>query len=179
MVAAATTRARPASPGLPVSPTFNKPRRPIGTYLLIGIPALLLVTFAWQIASMALHTEVAVRQATSVGQVTLEPDPAGSRVDFVLVDRVGQETTFSGDVVLKLREPDGTYWQTRRTVSATDFQPLPDGSYLAGRSGLSIVIPAGDWARAPRRGGSTSVSIEVAPDDGTTAFSTVSAQRFP
>src|SRR5438067_3838930 len=173
MVAAATTRARPASPGLPVSPTFNKPRRPMGTYLLIGIPALLLVTFLWQVASSTFHTEVAVRQATSVGQVTLESDPAGSRVDFVLVDRVGQETTFSGDVLLKVREPDGTYWQTRRTVSATDFQPLPDGSYLAGRSGLSIVIPGSDWAGAPRRGGSSSVSIDVTPDDGSRGFSTV------
>src|SRR5579862_2274304 len=106
MVAAASARIRPAAVGV-----AGRPRRPWGTYVLIAIPLVLAATFVWQIASSMFHTEIVVRQAVSVGQVTLEPDPAGSRVDFVVVDRVGQETTTSGDVSVRVREPDGTIWQ--------------------------------------------------------------------
>jgi hypothetical protein len=135
--------------------------------------------FLWQIGSGFIHTDVVVRQAVAVGRVSLESDPAGSRVDIVVVDRVGQETTVNGTLGVKLREPDGTLWQTTRTVSANDFQPLPDGGLLAGRSGYSVIVPASDWARAPRRGGSATVSITVQPSGDGPAFSTVAEERFP
>jgi hypothetical protein len=55
---------------------------------------------------------------------------------------------------------------------------LPDGGLLAGRTGYSVVIPASDWLRAPRRGGSATVSVSIQPTDGT-PFSTVAEERFP
>jgi hypothetical protein len=145
---------------------------------MIGIPVLLGLTFLWQIASTMLHTEIAVRDAVTVSRVSLEADPLGSRIDLVLVDRVGQETTVNGDLSVKLREPDGTVWQSTRHVTASDFKPLSEGGLLAGRMGYSVVIPASDWIRAPRRGGSASVAVNVQPVEGA-AFSTVSEERFP
>jgi hypothetical protein len=179
MVAAAATRARTPAANQPVAPAVNTPRRSAGTWVIIGVPVLLVLTFVWQIGSGFMHTEIAVRQAISVGRVSLEADPAGSRIDFVVVDRVGQETTVNGTVNVKLREPDGTLWQTSRTVSGDDFKPLPDGSLLAGRPGMSVIIPAADWVRPPRRGGSATVSIDVQPSDDGPAFSTVAEERFP
>jgi hypothetical protein len=172
-MAAASARVRPALPG-----AASKPRRPLGTYVLIAVPLVLAATLLWQVASSMFHTEAVIRQATTVGQVTLEPDPTGTRIDFVLVDRVGQETTLSGSIDLRLRAPDGGVWQTTRDVSATDFQPLPDTSLLAGRLGYSVLIPASDWVRQPRRGGLATVSISVTPSDGA-SFSIDSQQRFP
>jgi hypothetical protein len=148
------------------------------TVVLIALPALLLLSFAWQIGSTLLHTEIAVRDAVSVARVSLEADPLGSRIDFVVVDRGGQATTLTGDILLKLREPDGTVWQTSKVVTPADFGPLPDGGLLAGRVGYSVVVPASDWLRAPRRGGSATVSVNVQPTDGT-PFSTVAEERFP
>jgi hypothetical protein len=145
---------------------------------MIGVPVLLAVTFIWQIASSVVHTEIAVRDAVAVSRVSLESDPLGSRIDMVLVDRVGKDTTVSGDLNVKLREPDGSVWQTTRHVTAADFGAVIDGGLLAGRIGYSLVIPASDWMRAPRRGGSATVSVSVQPTDGT-AFSTVSEERFP
>ena len=55
---------------------------------------------------------------------------------------------------------------------------MPEGGLLAGRVGYSVVVPATDWLRAPRRGGSATVSINVQPADGT-PFSTVAEERFP
>jgi hypothetical protein len=175
MVAAATPRPRSIAP----APIAHKPRRNMGTLVLIAIPAVLALTMVWQVASSMFHTEVAVRQAVAVGQVTLEGDPAGSRVDFVVVDRVGKETTFTGDVTVRLREPDGTVWQTTRTLSAGDFLTLPDTSLLSGRLGYSVLVPASDWARAPRRGGLATVSVTVNPSDDSPSFSTDSQQLFP
>jgi hypothetical protein len=91
---------------------------------------------------------------------------------------VGQETTVSGDLNVKLREPDGTVWQTTRSVTAADFRTLPEGGLLAGRTGYSVLIPASDWLRAPRRGGSATVSLGIQPTEGA-AFSTVAEERFP
>jgi hypothetical protein len=97
---------------------------------------------------------------------------------MVLVDRVGQQTTANGDIIIQLREPDGTVWQSTRSITAADFVPLHEGGLLAGRIGYSVLIPASDWLRAPRHGGAATVSVNVAPTDGT-AFSTVAEERFP
>jgi hypothetical protein len=139
----------------------------------------LAATFLWQLSSGLFHTDAAVRQAVAVGQVTLEPDPAGTRVDFVLVDRVGQETTFTGNVNVSVRDPDGAVWQTNRSLTAGDFQTLPDDSLLAGRTGYSVVVNARDWARPPRHGGLANISISATLSDDGPTISTQSQQRFP
>jgi hypothetical protein len=147
-------------------------------WVLVGVPILLLTLFVWQIISPMLRTEIAVRDAVGFSRVSLEADPAGSRVDFAVVDRVGRETTVTGDVNIKLREPDGTLWQTTRSVTAANFVTLPEGGLLAGRTGYSVVIPSTDWLRAPRRGGAATVSVSIQPIDGA-LFSTVAEERFP
>ena len=175
MVAAAIA-SRPLSQPAP-GPLRRSPRS-IGTWVIIGVPILLGIVFVWQLASSLLHTEIAVRSAVAVSRVSLEADPAGSRIDLVTVDRVGQETTFNGDLTIKLREPDGTVWQTSRSITAADFVTLQNGGLLAGRMGYSVVIPSTDWMRAPRRGGAATVSVDVVPTEGA-AFSTVAEERFP
>jgi hypothetical protein len=150
-----------------------------GSYLFIAIPLVLAATLIWQVASGMLHTEAAVRQAVAFGQVTLEPDPSGTRIDFVLVDRVGQETTFTGNLNVTLRDPDGAVWQTTRDVSPGDFQTLPTDSLLAGRNGYTLVVNARDWARPPRRGGLATISISATPSDDRPPISTQSQQLFP
>jgi hypothetical protein len=155
----------------------RKSRISAGTAVIIGVPILLLLMVVWQIASSVLHTEIAVRDAVAVSRVSLEADPIGTRVDLVLVDRVGQETTVNGNLNVKLREPDGTVWQTTRAVSAADFTPI-NGGLLSGRLGYSVAVPASDWLRAPRRGGSASVTVSVEPAEGS-AFTTVAEERFP
>ena len=181
MVAAAAT-ARPHAPISTGSSSFNlsvrRARRSAGTWVMIAVPILLLALFAWQLLSPLLRTEIAVRGAVGFSRVSLEADPSGSRIDFAVVDRVGQETTVIGDVNIKLREPDGTVWQTTRSLTAADFRVLPEGGLLAGRTGYSVVIPASDWLRAPRRGGSATVSVSIQPTDGV-PFSTVAEERFP
>jgi len=180
MVAVATVRPHtPLSSGSSnLNVSMRRARRSLGSWVMIGVPILLVALFAWQIVSPMLRTDVAVRGAVGFSRVSLEADPAGSRIDFAVVDRVGQETTVTGDVNIKLREPDGTVWQTTRSVTASDFRTLPDGGLLAGRTGYSVVIPASDWLRAPRRGGSATVALSVQPTDGT-PFSTVAEERFP
>jgi hypothetical protein len=173
MVAAAVTP-RPRTTNAPETTD----RRSAATWVIIGLPIMLLALFVWQVGSSMVHTEIVLRDAVAVSRVSLEPDPLGSRIDFVLVDRIGQETTVNGDLNIKLREPDGTVWQTTRTVSPADFMPLPGGGLLAGRIGYSLVIPSSDWLRAPRHGGAATVSVSVVPNDGT-AFSTVAEERFP
>jgi len=173
MVAAAiNSRPHASTPPEPII------RRSAGTWVIIGVPVMLLLLFVWQIGSSMLRTEIAVRDAVAVSRVSLEADPAGSRIDFVLVDRIGQDTTVNGDLNIKLREPDGSVWQMNRKVSAADFVLLPGGGLLTGRLGYSVVIPPSDWLRAPRRGGSASVSVSVVPAEGA-AFSTVAEERFP
>jgi hypothetical protein len=175
MVAAANI-ARPRSSGSSV--TRKGPRVSAATAVMIGVPVILLLTFVWQIGSSMLHTEIAVRDAVAVSRVSLEPDVNGSRIDLVLVDRVGQDTTVRGNLNVKLREPDGTVWQTTRAVTAADFVPINGSGLLNGRLGYTVLVPASDWLRAPRRGGSATVSVGVEPTDGT-AFSTVAEERFP
>jgi hypothetical protein len=180
VVTAANTRARTSAPINTIAPAPTERRFAFrGSYLFIVIPLVLAATLIWQVASSTFHTEAAVRQAVAVGQVTLEPDPAGTRVDFVLVDRVGQETTFTGNVNVTLRDPDGAVWQTTRSLSPGDFQPLPDDSLLAGRTGYTVLVNVRDWARPPRRGGLATISISATPNDDGPAFSTQSQQRFP
>ena len=178
MVAAAATRTRPVIPTPPPPGPVVQRRRPTAAWVAVGIAVLVVATFVWQIASPYIHTEVAVRGAAAVGRVSLESDPIGSRIDLVVVDRVGGETTVAGTLDVSLREPDGTLWKTSRAVSASDFQLLPQGSLLAGRAGLSIYVPASDWARPPRQGGASTVSVMIKPNDGP-AFSTVAEERFP
>lgn len=159
-------------------PKLKNARRSFGVWVMIGVPLLLALTLVWQLVSGVLRTEISARDPVAVSRVSLEPDAAGSRVDFVLVDRGGETTTVNGEVRVKLREPDGTLWQTARAVKSSDFTPLPEGSLLAGRVGYSVVVPASDWLRAPRRGGSATVSISVAPSGGA-PISTVAEERFP
>ena len=149
-----------------------------GVLVMIGVPVLLVLTLAWQFGSNMLHNEIAVRDAVAVSSVSLEADPVGSRIDLVLVDRVGQDTSMSGNLTVKLREPDGTLWQTTRAVSNGDFIPISDGGLLNGRTGYTVMVPATDWLRAPRRGGAATVTVTVEPNNGV-AFSTVIEQRFP
>ena len=188
MVAAAiSTRARAAAGnggagvGQSQGQGPNVTRRSRGsaaTWVIVGVPVLLALSLAWQIGSGFMRTEIAVRDAVAVSRVSLEADPLGSRIDFVVVDRSGQETPLNADITIKLREPDGTVWQTVRSVTAADFGPLPDGGLLTGRVGYSVVVPATDWLRAPRRGGSATVSINVQPTEGR-PFATVAEERFP
>jgi hypothetical protein len=174
MVAAAIN----SRPHVSTPPEPTTGRRSAGTWVIIGVPVLLLMLCVWQVGSSMLRTEIAIRDAVAVSRVSLEADPAGSRIDFVLVDRIGQETTVTGDLNIKLREPDGSVWQMNRKVSAADFAVLPSGGLLTGRMGYSVVIPPSDWLRAPRRGGSATVSVSVVPADGA-PFSTVAEERFP
>jgi hypothetical protein len=174
MVAAANT----SRPRYSSSASARKPRISAGMLVMIAVPVLLVLTLAWQFGSSMLHNEIAVRDAVAVSRVSLEADPAGSRIDLVLVDRVGQDTAVSGNLNVKLREPDGTLWQTTRAVSSGDFTPLTDGGLLNGRLGYTLVVPATDWLRAPRRGGAATVTVTVEPNNGAT-FSTVAEERFP
>jgi len=161
------------------APALPEPRRrSFGTWVIIGIPVLLALVFAWPFASNLLRTESVGRSAVSISRVSLEADPLGSRIDLVLVDRVGRDTTVAGGMNIKLREPDGTVWQTTRGVTPADFMPIQAGALLSGRVGYSVVIPTTDWLRSPRRGGSATVSVSVVPTDGL-AFSTVAEERFP
>jgi hypothetical protein len=178
MPATASLRSRSPAP-IPTIGSRQQNRRSKGLYVLIAVPLVLAVTFLWQVGSTVFHTEAVVRQAVAVGQVALEPDPSGTRVDFVLVDRYGQETTFTGNLNVSLREPDGAVWQTTRSLSPSDFQPLSDDSLLAGRTGYTVFVNARDWARPPRRGGLATVSITATPGDDSQAFSTQAQQRFP
>jgi hypothetical protein len=178
---AATVPTQPYLSGLPSPPVsaFRKRmRRSLGSWVIFGVPLFLLAVFAWQVAASNVHTDVAARDAVGISRVSLEADRVGSRIDMVLVDRVGQQTTVTGDINIQLREPDGTVWQSTRSISPADFVLLPGGGLLAGRMGYSVVIPASDWLRAPRRGGAASVSVSVSPTDGT-AFATVAEERFP
>jgi hypothetical protein len=174
MIAASTAAAARTK----TTPRTAKTPRPFGTWVMVGVPLLLGLLFVWQIGSRLIKTEIIVHTAVAVSRVTLEADPLGSRVDLVVVDRGGADTTFSGDLIVKVREPDGTVWQTTRTVSAADFSRVPASRLLAGRVAYSVVVPAADWARAPRHGGSATVSINVVPSDGD-PFSTVAEERFP
>ena len=161
-----------------LSAPIRRSRRSAGVWVLVGVPVLLLTFFVWEVASPYLHTDLAVRDAVSVGRASLEPDPLGARIDFVLVDRVGQDTTVDGDLTIRLNEPDGAVWHTTRSVTAASFAPLPAGGLLAGRLGYSLVVPVTDWLRTPRSGGGSTVTINVQPVDGG-AFSTVEQERFP
>jgi hypothetical protein len=147
-------------------------------WVLIGVPLFLLAVFAWQVTGSLWHTDVVIRGAVAVARASLETDPAGSRVDFVVVDRIGQDTTVDGTLNVKVRDPDGGMWQTTRSVTAADFARLPGGGLLAGRLGYSVVVPSTDWLRAPRRGGSAMVTVSVQPAYGA-AFSSVDEERFP
>lgn len=146
---------------------------------MIGVPVLLLLLFAWQLVSPLLRTEIAVREPTSIARVVVEPDTNGTRIDFVVVDRMGQETTADGDLRVKLREPDGAVWQTSRPLSSSDFGPIPAGGLLAGRLGYSVTVPAGDWSRPPRHGGAASVTVTIQPSNGSSTISTLEETRFP
>jgi hypothetical protein len=174
----AAPRGLKLSLGSSLSSSIRKSRLSGGVWVLIGVPVLLLAVFGWQVGSTLLHSDQVVRGAVAVARASLESDPAGSRIEFVLVDRVGQETTVNGDLSIRLREPDGAVWQATRAVTAADFVPLPAGGLLAGRVGYSVLIPSTDWLRAPRRGGAASISVAVQPTDGV-AFSTTAEERFP
>jgi len=178
MMGLASGRLRPPAP-IPTIGVAARKRRSKGMYVLLAVPLLLACAFLWQIGSGLFHTQVVARQPVAVGQLALEPDPAGTRVEVVLVDRVGQDTTLDGSLNVSVREPDGALWQTSRDVSASDFQTMPSDSVMAGRTGYSLVVSAGDWAHAPRRGGLATVSIAVTPSDGSVKFSTQSQQLFP
>src|ERR1700694_3820607 len=121
----------------PVPAPLKRARRSTGTWVIIGVPVLLGLLFVWQIASTMLHTEIIVRSPVAISRVSLESDPLGSRIDLVLVDRIGQDTSFTGTMNIKLREPDGTVWQSNRGITAAEFVPIQTGGLLAGRMGYS------------------------------------------
>src|SRR5439155_22023272 len=106
--AAASTRARTTSVpgGAGVGQNFGqgsqltRSRRSFGAWVMIGLPALLALVFAWQIGSSLLHTEIVARDAVAVSRVSMESDVAGSRIDLVVVDRGGQDATVSGDLAM-------------------------------------------------------------------------------
>ena len=174
MVAAASATRTPM-------PGHRSPRsrRNTGLWVIIGVPILLVALFAWQLGSTLIKTDIIVRTAVAVSRVSLEQDPVGARVDFVVVDRVGADTTVAGELTVKVREPDGTVWRTTRAILPNDFITLPSTSLLQGRKGFSVLVPSTDWARAPRRGGAASVSVSVLPTDGIEPIGTVSEERFP
>jgi hypothetical protein len=174
MVAVAPVTRSRTTPGRPV-----KTSRPIARWVMIGFPVLLGLFFIWQLVSPLLRGDIIARTPVAVSRVSLEADPHGARVDLVVVDRGGSDTSVNGDVTVKLREPDGTVWQTTRAISGGDFVTLSTGGLLNGRLGYSVVVPAVDWMRAPRRGGAATVSVTVQPSDGSAPFSTVSEERFP
>ena len=154
-------------------------KRSFASWVMIGVPVLLGLLFVWQLVSPLLRTEITLHTPVAVSRVSLAPDAQGSRVDMVIVDRSGSETTVNGDITIKVREPDGAVWQTTRTVSSADFAAVPGSGLLNGRQGYSIVVPAADWMRAPRHGGAATVTVTVQPNDGSTAFSYISEERFP
>src|SRR2546423_6287434 len=118
MAAVVSSRLRTAKPSVATG------RRSAGTWAIIGVPVLLMLLAVWQVGSGLVHTEIAVRDAVAISKVSLEPDAVGSRIDLVLVDRTGQDTTVNGALNVKLREPDGTVWQVTRSVSAGGFAAL-------------------------------------------------------
>ena len=148
------------------APTPTRRRVSIGMWVMLGVPAALLVVFAWQFVAPLLKPEIVVRGPAGISRVSLEPDPSGARIEFVVVDRMGQETTADGNVSIKLREPDGAVWQINRGLSAADFAPLPAGGLLNGRLGYSVVVPTSAWARPPRQGGSATVSVTIQTASG-------------
>jgi hypothetical protein len=161
------------------TPEGEAQRRSFAGWVLIGAPALLGLMFIWQIASGFVHTETVDHAPAAISSVRLEPDPAGVRVDVVLVDRQGAETSAPGDLSIKLREPDGAVWQNTRALSPEDFAPLPAGHLGAGRLGYSLLVPANDWVRAPRRGGSASVSVTFQTRNDAPPITRQAEERFP
>jgi hypothetical protein len=148
--------------------------------VLIGVPALLGLLFVWQFAAGFLRTEAVDHAPATISTVRLEPDTVGVRVDVVLADRLGAETTGNGDLTIKLREPDGAVWQTTRGLAAADFGPLPSGHLLEGRVGYSVLVPTADWVRPPRQGGSASISVAFqSREDGAVPLTRQAEERFP
>ena len=155
-------------------------RRSLAGWVLIGVPSLLGLLFLWQIASGFVHTEAVDHAPAAISTVRLEPDSSGTRVDLVLVDRQGADATAAGELTVKLREPDGAVWQTTLMLAPEEFAPLPAGDLAAGRVGYTVLVPAADWVRAPRRGGSASVSVSFqAREDGAVALTRQAEERFP
>ena len=169
----------PATRPRAASGRASKPRRSLGGWVIIGVPVLLGAFFIWQLVAPFLRSEIIVHTPVAVSRVSLEPDTQGARIDMVIVDRTGSETTVNGDLTVKLREPDGAVWQTTRPVASGDFVMLSTGGLLNGRLGYSMRVPANDWVRAPRHGGAATVTVSVQPADGSEPFSTISEERFP
>jgi hypothetical protein len=161
------------------TPDGEPQRRSFAGWVLIGVPALLGLMFVWQIASGFVHTETVDHAPAGISSLHLEPDPAGVRVDVVLVDRQGAETSASGDLTVKVREPDGSVWQNTRALSPEDFNALPAGHLSGGRLGFSMLVPASDWVRAPRRGGSASVTVTFQRHDDAAPITRQAEERFP
>lgn len=175
MVAAAVSRVRTTSASAGAG---ARPRPTAATLVIIGVPVLLVLTFVWQIGGGFLRADATLHDAVAVSSLTLKADPLGSRIDFVLVDRTGQDTTTTGDVTIRLREPDGTLWQNTRHLTPSDFTLLSSDGQGTARTGYSVLVPATDWLRAPRRGGQASVSVTIQPTNGD-AVSGTAEQLFP
>jgi hypothetical protein len=172
-----SARARAAASTAPRRSRRNS--RAVGVWVLIGLPLVLVAVLLWQVGSAVMRSDIVVRNAVAVSRATLEEDPAGSRIELVLVDRFGNDVAANADVTISLREPDGAVWLTSRSLSTGDFTSLTGRGLLSGRLGYALVVPAADWARTPRRGGAATVMITVHPRDGGETFSTVSEERFP
>lgn len=153
--------------------------RPTGLWVAAAVALVLLALFVWQLVSPVLRQQVIVHAAASIGRVTLVADPAGTRVDVVIVDRTGQDTSAEGTMDVRVREPDGAVWRSSRHVSTGQFTTIDDGGLLAGRLGYSLVVPASDWARPPRHGGTATVNVTFTPASGGAPITSVEDVRFP
>jgi hypothetical protein len=133
---------------------------------------------AWQIGSGLVQSQLGDLTAVGITRINLEPDTDGARVEVVIVDRLGRETTANGEMTVKVREPEGSVWQVTRSVSESDFHRLSADSLLNGRTGYTLLVPTIDWARPPRHGGAATISVSFQPTDGP-PFQAVAEERFP
>jgi hypothetical protein len=172
-----SARARAAANATPPRPRRKRP--PLGVWVMVGVPLVLLAVLLWQVGSAVMRSDIVGRTAVAASRATLEEDPAGARIDLVLVDRFGNDVAANADLTISLREPDGALWQTSRSLSSADFAALAGHGLLGGRLGYALVVPTADWARVPRRGGAATVVVTVHSRDGGQTFSTVSEERFP
>jgi hypothetical protein len=150
----------------------------VAIWVLVGVPVALLLLMVWQIGSGVIQSQVGDHSGVGISRINLEPDTDGARVEVVIVDRLGAETSANGEMTIKVREPEGAVWQVTRAVSDTEFHRLPADSLLSGRIGYTLLVPTIDWARPPRHGGAATVSVSFQPTEGP-PFQAVAEERFP
>lgn len=154
----------------------TRDRRPWAIGGAVGVAALALLALIF--LPSFLSGNVGPSDPVAVTRVVLEADPAGTAVLVVLGDRTGTDVSLNGDLSIELREPDGAKYDVTRTLDASSFENLPQGSVLRGRLGYRFVVPPAAWSRPPRRGGQVFVQVTVAPR-GADRFSYTGTDTFP